>query len=96
METDAPARSSTRAPTVGAVIELDAIRDRLDELLELYRAHDNASFVLNEALKVSATISGLEVAVLRRFVAARFKNSGCKRRQEAAQLCLLFEEFGDE
>ena len=77
-----------------AIISLEAVREGLAELETLARAKDDAAELFGAGVDAVAVKAGLEPAVLKRYVTARVKDKTKQLAQQAAQLQLLFDEFG--
>ena len=77
-----------------AIISLEAVREGLAELEALARAKDDAAELFGAGVDAVAVKAGLEPAVLKRYVTARVKDKTKQLAQQAAQLQLLFDEFG--
>ncbi len=76
------------------ILSLDPVRTSLGELEALARAKDDAVELFGAQVDAVAVKAGLEPAVLKRYVQARVKDKIQKLAQQAAQLQLLFDEFG--
>lgn len=76
------------------ILSLDPVRTSLGELEALARAKDDAAEVFTAGVDAVAVKAGLEPAVLKRYVTARVQDKTQKLAQQAAQLQLLFDEFG--
>lgn len=77
-----------------AIISLEAVREGLAELEALGRAKDDAAELFGAGVEAVAVKAGLEPGVLKRYVTARVKDKTKQLAQQAAQLQLLFDEFG--
>lgn len=78
-----------------AVIELEVVRERIEDLIGLYHAAEAAGTDLSEAVKASAEEAGIQASVLRKFIAARAGEKFADKKRDAGQLSLLFEEVGE-
>jgi len=82
-----------------AAIDLDKIKDvigkRIDELVNLYKAHETAGEDLSTAVKKAAEDCGLNTKAVRSFVTARAGKKFGKARKNCEQLSLLFDEVGE-
>lgn len=76
------------------ILSLDPVRAGLNELEALARAKDDAAELFGAGVEAVAVKAGLEPAVLKRYVTARVQDKTQKLAQQAAQLQLLFDEFG--
>lgn len=77
-----------------AVIELSAIRDNVQTLVDLYKIHEESGKDLNEGIKATAEKSGLLASAVRKFVVARAGERFAEKAREVGQLALVFEEVG--
>ncbi|WP_297389880.1 hypothetical protein [Acidiferrobacter sp.] len=77
-----------------AIISLEVVREGVAELEALARAKDDAAELFGAGVEAVAVKAGLEPAVLKRYVTARVQDKTQKLAQQAAQLQLLFDEFG--
>ena len=77
------------------VVKPEAVKDRIEHLVKLYREADDAKTELSEAVKKVAEKAGIKASVLKSFVAARAGEDFEKARAKSAQLELLFEEVGE-
>jgi hypothetical protein len=89
-------RTKARKDSEGqeAVIDLSAIKDRVDELISLHAAVRDASTDYSEAIKASAEKGGINARALRAYIRARASESYEKDKQYSEQLSLLFDELG--
>jgi len=71
------------------------IDERVDELVHLKTAADEAAESFADAIKKAAEDSGLLASVVRRFVVARAGEKFEEKKRECEQLSLLFEEVGE-
>lgn len=76
------------------VIELDALRDRLEHLIGLRRQAKEAADEYGEAVKAVAERAGLLSTTVRKFVAARAGDDFSESARKAEQLAMVFEEVG--
>lgn len=79
-----------------AVIDLKAIKDRVDDLIKLHIAVKESREEYSEAIKAAAEKGGINARSLRAYVRARASESYSKDKQYAEQLSLLFDEIGGE
>ena len=77
-----------------AILQLEPVRAGLSELEALARAKDDAAELFGAGVDAVAVKAGLEPAVLKRYVTARVRDKTRQLSQQAAQLQLLFDEFG--
>ncbi len=77
-----------------AIISLEAVREALSELEALGHAKEDAGVTFSAGIEAVAVKAGIEPAVLKRFVQARVKDTAKKLAIQAAQMQLLFDEFG--
>lgn len=78
-----------------AVIECAVIKTRINQLVRLKNAADEASQDLNDAITKAAEDSGLLSSTVRRFVTARAGEDFEGAKRKVAQLALVFEEVGE-
>jgi len=103
LQIDITAERTKRRRTTGrkdtdkqeAVIELEIIRNRVEELVGLYRSSQEARGAFGDAIKAAAESSGLLAATVRKFVVARAGDDFGEAARKAAQLALVFEEVGE-
>ncbi len=76
------------------ILSMDPVRTSLSELEALARAKDDAAELFGAGVEAVAVKAGLEPGVLKRYVTARVKDKTKQLAQQAAQLQLLFDEFG--
>lgn len=76
-----------------AIVKLDPVRERLEELEHLYAESIEAQDSFSEAIKVTAEASGLLAKSLRKFIVARVQEKTDERQRECEQLAFLFEEL---
>lgn len=77
------------------VIEVEAVKDRVEELIRLYKASGDAQEAFNDGIKKAAEDSGLLAATVRKFVVARAGEKFEEEKRKCEQLSLLFEEIGE-
>ena len=77
-----------------AVMKLDAVRDKIGHLKQLYTTKREAATDYAEAVEAVATASKVDKQALASFVAAASGEHVAQRRERARQLSLLFEEVG--
>ena len=68
--------------------------DKLDHLLKLHGAKEEAKEDFSKAVKSVAEEAGVHASVLKRFIVARWGDDFEKARARSAQLEMLFEEIG--
>ena len=78
-----------------AVIELCALRDKMDHLTSLYGSAKEAREIYGEAVKAIAEKAGLQSSVVRKFVSAKASEKFEEKKRESEQLSLCFEEIGE-
>jgi hypothetical protein len=71
------------------------IAEKIDQLVKLKTAADEAATDFAEAVKAAAEKSGLLASVVRRFVVARSGEKFEEKKRECEQLSILFEEVGE-
>ena len=76
-------------------VKVTTIKDKLEQLLKLYRKAENAKEDLSDAIKQVAEAGGIHASVLKRFVAARGGDGFVKAKAKSEQLQLLFDEIGE-
>lgn len=74
-----------------AVITLDPLRERMDELKTLWHGARSAQIEYSDAIKATAEACGLNAPAVRMFVDAHCSNKVAQRRRNVQQLSLLFE-----
>lgn len=77
------------------VIEHDVIKKRIDQLVRLKNAADEAGEEFSEAVKKAAEDSGLLASSVRSFVTARAGENFEEAKRKCEQLSLLFDEVGE-
>jgi hypothetical protein len=77
------------------VIKTDILKDKVDDLVGLYKAQQESANDFSERVKKVAETSGLLAASVRRFVVARAGENFEEAKTKALQLSLLFEEIGE-
>lgn len=78
-----------------AVIKMEAVKDRIEDLVGLYNAAAQAKEDLSSAVKAVAEKAGLLATVVNKFVAARAGENFEEAKTKAQQLSLVFEEVGE-
>lgn len=78
-----------------AVVKIDGLEDKIDELVRLHHTHCTAAEDLNAAIKAVAEQTGLMASVVRKFVTARAGENFGDKKREAEQLAFVFEEIGE-
>lgn len=76
-----------------AIVKLEPVKERLEELEHLYSEALEAKESFSDAIKATAEESGLLAKVLRKFVVARVREQLDEKERECEQLTFLFEEF---
>lgn len=76
-----------------AVIKLESLTVRVDELVKLHNAAATASADLADAIKDTAEKAGLNAATVRKFIAAKAGEKFDETREKIRQLALVFEEI---
>lgn len=76
------------------IIDLKEVKDKVDYLVNLKVAADDASKDFSEAIKEVAERSGIMASSLRKFVVARAGEKFADKARECEQLSLLFEDVG--
>ena len=74
------------------VINIDAIKDSMDELMALYHSKASAAETYTEAVNAVSEKSGCSKKVLRKLVTARCNNTDAEEVAEAEELATLIEE----
>lgn len=77
-----------------AVIRVDVVRERIEELVGLHRAAKDAAQALNDAITATVEKAGLHAANVRKFVAARASGEFTDKAENVAQLALIFDWVG--
>ncbi len=75
-----------------AVIKTKELKTRIDELVKLKKAADEAAVEFNDAVKAAAEKSGLLASVVRKVVTASAGENYEEEKRKAEQLSLAFEE----
>lgn len=75
-----------------AVIKLEALSVKTDELVKLHTAATDAATDFGEAVKKVAEEAGLNAATVRKYIAARAGDKYDETKQRVLQLALVFEE----
>jgi hypothetical protein len=78
-----------------AVIKLAPVKERVDEMVQLYEVYKDSGAQLNEGIKALAEASGLMASVVRKFIVARAGDNFDEKKREADQLSLVFDEVGN-
>jgi ABC-type branched-subunit amino acid transport system substrate-binding protein len=78
-----------------AVANADPIKKGIAELVHLYKEHQEADQVLNDAIKAGAEASGLLASVVRKLVAARAGDNFQEKAREVGQLQFIFDAVGE-
>jgi len=74
------------------VIRLEELRKKVGYLVKLHTAAKDAREEFAEAVRAVAEASGLQAKVVRRFVVAKSGTTFEKKKKEAEQLQLVFDE----
>jgi hypothetical protein len=85
-------RSRQGTDQQGEVIRLDELRKKLGYLIRLHTAAKDAKEEFAEAVQAVAEASGFQATVVRRFVNAKAGSTFEKKKKEAEQLSLVFDE----
>ena len=87
-------RARTRKDSDGqsAVFNPEAVTTKVDHLVSLYKAQQNAATDFSEAIKAVAENAGINAASLRKFVAAKAGDDFEEAKAKVQQLALVFEE----
>lgn len=100
---EASTETSTTKPVRGRkeqgqpkVIQLESLRTRVDDLVDLRAKAAAAADAYGEAVKATAEQAGLLASVVRKFVDARAGEKFEEAKTKAQQLSLCFEEIGEE
>lgn len=91
------ATPKTEPLTPGAAVKLKPLRDGLKELEHAYELMRAARAAYKEKIVTVAEKSGLDVSVVRAFVAARMADDVEKtdrKAEHAQQLAMVFDEVG--
>ena len=78
------------------VIQMESLRTRVDDLVDLRAKAAEAAEAYGEAVKATAEQAGLLSSVVRKFVDARAGEKYEEAKTKAQQLSLCFEEIGEE
>jgi hypothetical protein len=78
-----------------AVIETKVVKDKINYLVKLKNAADEAGEDYSEGIKKVAEDSGILASELRKFVNARAGENFEEAKRRCEQLALLFEEVGE-
>lgn len=100
METQTETGTTKRRRTRGridkdsqeAVITLDPIKEKIDYLVKLYKAQEDASKDFGDAVKAISEKCGLNAGPVRKYVIARAGDDFEKAQKQVVQLALLFED----
>jgi hypothetical protein len=92
--TDTPADPPAGNQAAVAVLRIETLKTRIEHLVQLKRAADEAATDYKEAIVKTAADARCIPAVVRRFVTARAGERFIEKKQEVEQLSLLFEEIG--
>lgn len=76
-----------------AVVKLEALSVKVDELVKLHNTMSNAATDFGEAVKAVAEKAGLNAATVRKYVAARAGDKFDDTREKIRQLALVFDEI---
>jgi hypothetical protein len=76
-------------------IRLDAVRDNIDDLVELFLKSQRAAHDFSSTINSVCERSGIMPSVLKKLVKAHAGDNFDKARQEVVQLALVFEEVGE-
>ena len=98
--TDAGTGTKRRSSTKGrvdkdrqeAVIDKSAVADKVDYLVKLYKASEEAAKDFSEAIKAISEKAGLNASPVRKYIIARAGEDFEKVQKQVAQLSLLFSE----
>lgn len=74
------------------ILKMEPVRERMEALVMLYRAQQDAATDLSEAIKETAEASGFNASQIRSKVAAVARDRVAEKRREVEQLSLLFED----
>lgn len=77
--------------TEETTIDVEAIKESMDELMALYHSKASASETYTEAVNAVAEKSGCSKKVLRKLVAARINNTEADEIKDAEELAALIE-----
>ena len=75
------------------VVKMQALRDCMPQLLELYEQKRDTAGAYAEVVKAVAETSGLLSSTITKYVSARANDKTEAVRQQANQLSLIFEEM---
>lgn len=78
-----------------AVIKLETLQTRMQDLVELRIAASDAAREYNEAVKAVAEATGLLSVTVNKIVRSKAGNSYVEDKVKAQQLALVFEECGE-
>ena len=87
-------RSRKDADKQEAVIKMSEVKDKIDYLLQLYKASEDAGNTYGEAVKSIAEKAGLQSSVVRKFVSARASEKFDDKKRDCEQLQLCFDKIG--
>lgn len=76
-----------------AVIKLESVNTRIDDLVELYKKAEEAAQVFKDAIKKTAEESGLLAASVSTFIKARASDEEAfeQKKTKVMQMALIFE-----
>ena len=77
------------------VVKAAVVKDKIDHLVSLHTASEEAATNLSDAIKDIAGKAGIHASVLKRFVAARAGENYSKALERNEQLAFLFESVGE-
>lgn len=75
-----------------AVIKLEALSVKVDDLVKLYNAQTEAATDFGEAVKLVAEKAGLNAATVRKYISARAGDNFDDTKEKIRQLALVFDE----
>lgn len=76
-----------------AVIKLEALSVKVDELVRLNKAADEAATDFAEAIKAAAEAAGLNASTVRKYIVARAGDKFEEKKRDVQQLALVFDEL---
>ena len=77
-----------------AVIKLEALSVKVDELVKLHNRSSEAATDFAEAVKLVAEQAGLNAATVRKYITARAGDNFDDTKEKIRQLALVFDEVG--
>jgi hypothetical protein len=77
-----------------SVIQMQPVKDNLQNLVDLWNKAKESNARLNDAVKATAEKSGLLASVVRRLVNAKAGEKYDEEANKVQQLALVFEEVG--